>query len=200
MSLIPAGNYKARARATTAEEALGESKQKKTKFVKLTFVITDGEWEGQTVSWDGYFGERSTKRTIESLRFCGVDGDDIADLSNVSANIVDIVVEHEKWTPTEGERAGEEQTRARVAWVNGGSGIPEEQRLAGAKLAAFRQQMKGAMAATKPARATPNAGPAKTNGSSGAGASSRGAESDAAAVGSDIPFICSMGVEDWQRP
>lgn len=196
MNLIPAGRYKARAQAVEAEEAFGESKKKGTKFVRLKFQVCEGEWEGQVVAWDGYFTENTTKRTIESLRYCGVDGDDITDLSSVGANVVEVVVEHEKWTPTEGERAGVEQVRARVAFVNGGGvGIPEEQRMAGAKLAAFKQQMKGAMAATRPRTATPNARPAATSGAT------RPAPEQGQATGTDdIPFICALGVADWMRP
>ena len=51
----------------------------------------------------------ASKRTIESLRYCGWRGYDLSDLEGVTENEVAIEVEHTTW---EGE------PRPKVAWVH----------------------------------------------------------------------------------
>ncbi len=147
--MISIGKHRARG----SDGGFGESSQAKTKFVRVPFVITQGEFTGQSVSWDGYFTDGARDRTIQSLRYCGCTfpGDDITNLEGIDKNEVEIVVEHEPYTfPVGHARAGESITRVRVAWVNGGTGgIREEEQMDPAKKAAFAASMKGALVAAR---------------------------------------------------
>lgn len=87
------------------------------KQVVLAFEILDGPEAGRRISWFGYFGPKSTDRTIESLRLCGFTGDDLAQVPQQQLlQKVSITVEHSEW---------DGKVRAKVAWVNrpGGGGV-----------------------------------------------------------------------------
>lgn len=160
--MIPEGKY--RARATSGE--FGKSKQKGTRYVRVDFEVVDGEEAGQHVRWDGWFTDNTAERTTDSLIYCGCTfpGNDMLNLEGLGSQEVQIVVEHETWTPTEGDKAGQEQTRAKVAWVNqlGFGGVPEDQKLDDSEARAFAQKMKGLLMQKKrpTAAASPNRTPA----------------------------------------
>lgn len=156
--MIPVGSYKARAQTGT----FAESKAKGTAYVRVPFRIDDGEHKGTTVTWDGYFTENTTERTVEALRNCGCTfpGDNITDLTGLGSAEVEIVVEHEGWE----DRDGNPRTRARVQWVNApGGGIPEEQLMDERKRASFAAKMKGTVIVAKkkgePVATAPVSGP-----------------------------------------
>jgi hypothetical protein len=93
MSLQP-GTYKAR--AISAD--FGES-EKGTQFIAVTFVIEfagDGDSPGtsETITWFGYCTDKTSERTIESLRYCGCTfpGSDISRPTG-SATARDVVLE-----------------------------------------------------------------------------------------------------------
>lgn len=141
--MIPENNYQAKARKELCD--FGESKEKKTTYVKVVFDIQAGEFAGQSLAWEGYFTEKASERTIQSLKYCGCTfpGNDITNLEGVDTNTVEIVVKHESWTDDQGN----EKTRARIAFVNGGQrGISPEQQLDAAKKAAFAAKMRGTVA------------------------------------------------------
>lgn len=155
--MIPKGTYSAK--ATKGE--FGTSKKKGTDFVRVVFQITDGPETGGMVSWDGWFTDKASARTIESLRFCGCSfpNNDITNLSGIDTQTVHIVVEHETFTPEQGQNAGVEQTRARVAFVNDPNrgGVPEDQQMGDGAKKAFAAKMKGALiAANRNVPASPN--------------------------------------------
>ncbi len=146
--MVPSGRFTARA----TDGVWGESKNKGTPFVRVSFKIVGGPADGQFVTWDGYFTEATQERTLESLRHCGCafPGDDVTNLEGIDNQDVSITVEHEKYTPESGDKAGIEQTRARVAWVNSlGGGIPTEQQMTDAKKKAFAARLKGAVVMAK---------------------------------------------------
>jgi hypothetical protein len=128
------GRYMARATAV----ALGLTSTGKEQIV-VAFTVAD---TGESISWYGYFSEKTWQRTVESLRICGWTGDDLTDfdggdLAGVDTHDVEIVVEEEldqEGTP-----------RARVRWINmlRGSGIAVKQPLAGTELKSFAAQMRG---------------------------------------------------------
>ncbi len=152
--MVPAGNYSAK--AVSGEYAT--SSQKQTEYVSVQFQIVGGPCDGQSVYWNGYFGEKSAKRTLESLKFCGCTfpGDDATNLDGLTNNLVPIVVEHDTYTNDEGEQ----KTRARVSWVNNPAGsINPEQVMDAAKKAAFRAKMLGTVASLK----APGNGQTKSN-------------------------------------
>jgi len=154
MALIPAGFYRARARKDGAE--FGTSKTG-TDFVRVPFVFAEGDHKGQELTWDGHFGPESTKRTFESLQYCGCTfpNNDPTDLTGIDANEVSVEVEHQTYTKQD---TGEEKTYARIAWVNSLSrGISPEAKMTEANKAAFKKRMMGQMLMVKkgaPASAT----------------------------------------------
>lgn len=140
--MLPKGTFSAVARGGT----LSESEKKKTPQVVVTFEITTAEHAGTTIDWFGFLTDKTTDRTIESLRYAGWKGSDLADLSDLSSKdtpLVELVIEHEEY---------EGNTRARVQWVNrvgrAGKALPAEQakalsaRMRGA-IAAVDQKLKG---------------------------------------------------------
>ena len=121
----------------------GHSKKKQTPQVCVTFEILRGPYAGQRISWFGYFTDKSEKRTLEALRICGFEGDDIDKFSDQRpTNEVQLVIEHE--TDEEGK------TRAKVAWVNDptfGGGMKMENALTGGELRKFGAKFKAALKA-----------------------------------------------------
>lgn len=185
--MIPKGTYNAK--ATKAD--FGTSKKKQTDYVRVQFQVTDGPEAGQLVSWDGYFTEKTSARTIESLRFCGCTfpNSNITDLAGIDTQTVHIVVEHESFTPEQGENAGVEQVRARVAWVNDPNrgGVPEDQQMGDSAKKAFAAKMKGALLATgRNVAASPNS---RSNGGGGSGSMQTKQAGDF--EDRDIPFLTS---------
>jgi len=133
--MLPEGTFAAVARGAT----LSESENKKTPQVVVSFEITTAEHAGTTINWFGFLTDKTTERTIESLRYAGWKGSDLSDLSDLSKSdtpIVELVIEHEEY---------EGKTRPKVQWVNrvgrAGKALPAEQ----AK--ALAAKMRGAIAA-----------------------------------------------------
>src|SRR3954466_6748613 len=114
--MIPAGTYRARA----VEGALGFT-SKGTEQIAVQFTVVEGEQKGHYITWYGYFSEKTLERTLESLEYCGWEGDDVSDLIGLDKNEVTIVVEH--------EQDEEGQVRARVRWINSGGGIAMKERM-----------------------------------------------------------------------
>lgn len=144
--MINEGRYKARG----VEAALGFTGTGKEQ-VAILLEITEGEHAGDRITWYGFFTEKTTERTFESLRALGWSGDDLADLASTSANEVSIVVEHEE--------DNEGTPRARVRWINGGGGIAMRDTMDAGAAKAFAARMKGQAIASRQ-RAKPGAPPA----------------------------------------
>lgn len=133
---IPDGTYRARA----VEAILTTTRQDKP-CVVVTFEFLDQAWKDVRMQWRGYFTDKTTDRTLESLRYCGWKGDDVTKLDGVDECEVDLVVAREKdlkgrWMP-------------RVQWVNkpgmaaAGAPMPPD------RAAAFAAAMRGAAAASR---------------------------------------------------
>ena len=120
----------------------GHSKEKQTPQVCVTFEILRGPDAGQRISWMGYFTDKSTKRTLEALRICGFEGDDLDKFADQHpTNEVQIVIEHETY---------DGKARAKVAWVNDptfGGGMKMENALTGGELRKFGVKFKNALKA-----------------------------------------------------
>jgi len=107
------------------------------KQVLLMFHLLDGPQVGRDVPWFGNFTKDSYARTLESLRACGWQGDDLAVVGNQTLDQeVSVVVETKEY---------EGKVRTRVAWVNkpGAGGIALKDPLSDAELRQFAAQMKG---------------------------------------------------------
>lgn len=123
--------------------------------VALMFQITSGEHEGKSIAWFGYFTEKTAERTMESLRYCGWHTDTLADLSGVTDNEVEIVVEDETY---------EGKTRSKVKWVNRASKLNLKDKMDANALQAFAARMRGLAIASKQKlgpQAQPTAKPAQ---------------------------------------
>ena len=110
--MIPIGTYRAQA----VDGHLGYTSKGNEQMV-VKFVLVGGPHDGQQITWFGFFSESCFDRTIQSLRTCGWEGDDLSVMAGLDANEVELVVEHNdykgKVTPT-------------VRWVNqpgGGAGM-----------------------------------------------------------------------------
>jgi hypothetical protein len=127
---IPAGTY--RARCKSAELCLTSSGKEQ---IQAMFELIDPDFDKETVPWWGFFTEKTAERTMQSLRYCGWRGDDITDLDGVTANEVEIVVEHNDYNG---------KVNARVAWVNriGSGGIQVKSPMAETARKAFARKMK----------------------------------------------------------
>jgi hypothetical protein len=109
--------------------------------VALMFQIIGGDHDGKRISWFGSFTEKTTERTLDSLRHCGWAGDDITNLDDVCNNEVEIVVEEEQ---------GEDgKVRSRVRWVNRLSALKLKNQLNPAAAAAFAAKLRGRAVAHK---------------------------------------------------
>lgn len=134
--MLPEGTFHAVARSAV----LSESSKNKTPQVVVTFEITTAEHAGTKIDWFGFLTDKTTERTIESLRYAGWKGADLSDLSDLERDdtpVVALVVEHEEY---------EGKTRAKVQWVNreGGRGAAA---LPAAQAKAIAEKMRGAIAA-----------------------------------------------------
>ena len=138
-NLIPEGIYKVRA---TQNWALSET-TKGTPYVRLEFDILDGPAKGQKISRDFFLSDKTWEKTVESLRTCGWQGDDVSNLAGVDANEVVAKIVHEMITDKNGnpvtDNEGHARYRAAVAWV-GKDRTPKP--LEASKLSDFRQLMK----------------------------------------------------------
>jgi hypothetical protein len=134
--MIEPGKY--RARATDAKLGVAQTG---SDTVAVAFELLDQP--GQHITWYGYFTEKTVDRTMESLRYCGWEGDDVSDLSGIDANEVEIVVEHED------DKEG--KPRARVKWINraGSSKAQLKTEMNDAQKKAFAARMKGAALASR---------------------------------------------------
>ncbi len=136
MTYFNPGTY--RARGVTA--ALGlTSKGSEQVAVELTFV--DGEYQGQSATWYGYFTDKTTDRTLDSLRNLGWEGDDLADLSGIDKNEVAIVIDD--------EQDDHGNVRSRVRWINRAGGLALKERMNPAQLQDFAARMRGKVLAHK---------------------------------------------------
>lgn len=112
------GTY--RANAIRAE--LGES-QNGTPFAAVTFRLEDKD---ETIVWYGYLTDRTTERTLRSLRIAGWVGNDLRTIEGDGSALresVDLVIQDDEYNG---------KVRSKVQWVNKvkGSGALDKDALA----------------------------------------------------------------------
>ena len=134
--MISKGTLKARG----VEAALGFANTG-TEQVAVLLDVTDRDGEVHQLTWYGFFTEKTTERTFESLRALGWNGEDLFDLSGITANEVSVVVEHE-----EDDRG---KVHAKVRWINGGGGLAMKARMDAGQAKAFAARMRGQALASK---------------------------------------------------
>ena len=108
MSIQP-GKYRARAQADSVQ--FGES-SKGTEQIAITFDLLDESDapSGQTITWIGFFSEKTEARTIESVGHCGWDmATGPSNAHRVADNVVELDIQNEEY---------EGKVRTKVQWVN----------------------------------------------------------------------------------
>ncbi len=147
-SRFPEGYYKARA----VSSQLGTT-SKGTAQIAVEFELIDEAWNGQRITWFGFFSEKTKERTLESLRHCGWTDDDLAvdPLPGFGSVEVSLSIADEEYNG---------EVNSRVKWVNkaGGGGVELKSPMNDAQKKAFAASMKGSAIASR--QATPAAKPA----------------------------------------
>lgn len=140
MPMITEGRYNAIAEAWK----LGITDNGK-KYIAVQFKFLEGP-VGERRTWHGYFTEKTQRRTIEAMRYCGWVGHDLLNLEGLDRNMIQLVVQHEEY---------EGKVRDRIAWVNSPSTIMVKTPLEGSALERFAQQMKGMAMSVEEVEGTP---------------------------------------------
>ena len=145
-NMIPPGRYLARGIRGELGETLGGKEQ----VGVLVEITEDGDFRGQTGTWYGYFTEKTTKRTLESLRYLGWSTDDLSDLTGIDQNEVEVVVEHEA------DQNG--VMKCKFSWINKPGGqLGINKPLDAGRKAAFAAKMKGLVISMKQGGGSPSA-------------------------------------------
>jgi hypothetical protein len=145
MERVPDGQYRGKPIAAETEEGLrfaqlGLSARKGTKQILVMFEITEkGPYKGAVLPWFGYFTKDSKERTVDVLRLCGFEGQNILDVETqkLSGDVV-LSVENSEY---------DGKTQSRVAWVNDPNYVPgiKLAKLAESDKAELRDALKGVL-------------------------------------------------------
>lgn len=130
---LPNGRYPGRGVTASLGKTEGGNPQ-----VAVELVVTTGEHQGKRITWFGFFTDKTTERTLESLRHLGWEGDNLADLSGIDRNEVSFDVEAEEY---KGE------WKPKVRWINAPGGLALKQPMTPAESIDFATKMMGAVIA-----------------------------------------------------
>lgn len=134
------GTFAARAKSWMLSET-----SKGTPQVAVEFALLDPEAEFHTLAWYGFLSDATFNRTIEALRYCGWQGENLDDLQGLDANEVSLVVDEEEY---------EGKLQTRVRWVNRAVGLSVKAPITGEKAKAFATQMRDRIRALDAANGT----------------------------------------------
>lgn len=129
------GTYKARA----IGGALGETEGGKPQ-IAVEYQVSEGECHGETITWFGYFTEKTIERTMQALRNSGWKTDDLTDLAGLGDTEVKIVCDEEEYNG---------EVRLKVQWVNSIGGLGLKKPMTPEQAKAFAARMKGAAVASR---------------------------------------------------
>jgi hypothetical protein len=152
--MLAPGKY--RGRPVTA--ALGLT-SKNTEQIAVTFELVDPP--GERITWYGFFTENTTDRTLQSLRSCGWQGNDLSvfvggePLPAGFDQEVELEVEQSEY---------QGKTTAKVAWVNSGGGLGLKNALTKDQAKVFAAKMQRTIDALDKAAGRAAAAAPKTNG------------------------------------
>jgi hypothetical protein len=134
--MLEIGHY--RARAVGYQLGVAETG---TEQVAVTFEVYDDEIaHGERITWYGYFTEAAAKRTLEALRTCGWEGDDVTELVGIDKHEVELDVVHENYNG---------ELRPRVRWVNRPGGPKIKRPMTDEQKRALAVRMKSLAMATR---------------------------------------------------
>jgi hypothetical protein len=146
--MIAAGKYEAIAIQSSQVTQNEKSGKEEIRVLFQLDPAEDGKG-GETITWYGYFTEKTAERTLESLRYMGWAGDDVTDIQGLDKNKVQLVIEHDEY---------QGKTKAKVAWVNRLQAVYMGTPMGGDAKASFAKRMKGLVIASKQAASSsPNA-------------------------------------------
>jgi hypothetical protein len=148
--IIDIGRYTAR--ATEWQMGIAETG---TEQVAVTFeVVEEGPFSGHTITWFGFFTEKTSERTIKSLFACGWEGDDLTNLTGLDRNEVEIVVDHD---------VHKNERRAKVKWVNrpGAGSFVMKNPMNDAQKKALASKMKGLVLSMRKEGVAPSRAPSQ---------------------------------------
>ena len=129
------------------EAQLGYTNDNKPQ-VAVLLEIVEGEHAGLTLTWYGYFTEKTETGTLRSLRLLGFKGDDLTDLSSVNGQAPCTI-------QAEADLKG--VIHAKVRWIGGGALALKNVMTADQK-AAFSASMKAKLAAIPSGEGNESAG------------------------------------------
>lgn len=188
--MISAGIHRAQCRSVQFGTAKTGTEQTAVEFM---VVGEDDQDAGQTITWFGFFTDKTLARTVEAFRHMGWQGDDLAELPVLAeqgklAEEVEIVVDYEEY---------EGKQQAKVKWVNrpGGGRVTLERPMDETGLRAFSARMKASVrAAGGPRPAQGNGGGRSAppqRGGGGGGYAHPNAPGSGYGPDDDIPFASS---------
>jgi hypothetical protein len=93
---------------------------------------------GASLWWRGFFTDKTTERTFESLRACGWTGNDISSVAFPPDNSVEVVVENEEY---------QGKVHPKIQWVNAIRGASIQNAMDPLQAKSFAARMKGALVA-----------------------------------------------------
>lgn len=151
MTLIPEGSW--RARGVTAELGLTAAEKEQVGVALVFSPGQDPNVDNRGLTWYGSFSEKSELHTFKALRALGWTSDNLADLSGIDANEVEVVVEHEE------DQYGEMRPRARFINPLGSGGVAMKTKMSAEQVTAFAERMRGRMLALGAKAPQPRAAP-----------------------------------------
>lgn len=171
-----AGTHRARGKKWALGHAGNGNEQ-----VAVLFEVTQGEHAGKSITWFGSFSDAAVDRTLDSLRYCGWNGDNFAELNGLDANEVEIVVEVETYKGKASDK---------VRWVNRPSQLALREQMTPSAVAAFAVRMKAKALAHRQSYASAQPRASTTTRAAAAQPGERAPSSldDPGFPGDDIPF------------
>lgn len=137
------GSYKAKVVGKDYCKSKGGAEQ-----LAVRFEVVDGVEAGHQIMEFLSFSDAALKYTVEKMRAMGWAGLDLADLSTLGTNEVEIVVRPEEW---------DGQVKMRVKFINSLGGVALKTALNEGERKSFAARMRGMIAGLDPAgaKATP---------------------------------------------
>ena len=102
--------------------------------VMVKFEILEGPDTGKSITWWGYFSEKTADRTLKALMDAGWDGQDVSVLSGLGSKEVSLTIGNDTYNG---------EVRQRVQWVNPLSGPKPKNAMSDSQKASFAERMKG---------------------------------------------------------
>jgi len=130
--MIPAGYYQAK--CTETQWCFSSKGTKSIACLFELFIDADVPEKNTTITWYGYFTDKTWERTCESLMHMGWSGDDLSELGELEQTVSLDVAEEEY----------EGRVRNKVQWVNpvGRKGISNSNPMSEQDIQQFAAQMK----------------------------------------------------------